>query len=86
MRVGGSAWELKIDTKRLEEKENNDFEKESHRREVKKNINIARRGPEKEVCKLKGFGFFFLEARRGARGFGPGRPGGVPGAPPEDLA
>ena len=36
LRVRGSALELKIDTKRLEEKENNDFEEGSHRRHDKK--------------------------------------------------
>ena len=35
MRVGGSAWELKIDTKRLEDKKNMLFEEESERRSPK---------------------------------------------------
>jgi len=38
LRVGGSAWELKIDTKRLEDKENNDFEEGSQRRYEKTSI------------------------------------------------
>ena len=71
----GSASELKIATKRLEEKENNDFEEGRHRRH-EKNMNIARRGPEKEVLKLKSFLLSFLEGGRGVRGFGRVRPGG----------
>ena len=34
-RVGGSAWELKIDTERLQDKENNDLEEESDTRSDK---------------------------------------------------
>ena len=35
MRVGGSAWELNIDTKRFEDKKNMLFEDESERRSPK---------------------------------------------------
>ena len=33
MKVGGSAWELKSDTERLQDKENNDLEEESETRD-----------------------------------------------------
>ena len=33
--MGGSAWELKIDTERLQDKENNDLEEESETRNEK---------------------------------------------------
>ena len=35
LRVGGSAWELEIDTERLQDKENNDLEEESETRNEK---------------------------------------------------
>ena len=54
LKVGGLAWEFKIDTKTLEENENNDFEEGSHRR-YEKNTDIARRCPEKKAFKLQGF-------------------------------
>ena len=46
LRVGGSAWELKTNTKRLEDKKNNNFKQESEMSGAKHATNVARRGPE----------------------------------------
>ena len=47
LRVGGSLRELKIDTKRLQYKNNNDLEEEGETIHHK-NINIARHGSNKK--------------------------------------
>ena len=42
LRVGGSAWEFKIDTERLQDKENNDLEEGDEIIKVSNYINMAR--------------------------------------------
>ena len=52
--------------------------KKRAQKDTKKNINIARRGPEKEVLKLESFFFFFFGGRKGCAGIwgGPSGEGG----------
>ena len=52
--MGGSAWELKIVTERLQDKENNDLEEESDTRS-EKYIHIARKASLKQVFNLRSF-------------------------------
>ena len=73
LRVGGSAWELKFDTKRLQDEENNDFEEGSERRDGKNNKFDQARS-KKEVLNLRSYFFdSFLPSRapeRPPRGWG----------------
>ena len=52
--MGGSAWELKIDTERLQDKENNDLEEESDTRTNNKKKNVRKRSL-KQVFNLRRF-------------------------------
>ena len=45
LRVGGSAWEFKIDTKRFEDRKDNNCKQESEKRGAIHTINVARRCP-----------------------------------------
>ena len=54
LRVGGSAWELKIDTERFQDKENNDLEEESDTRS-EKYTHIVRKRSLKQVFNLRSF-------------------------------
>ena len=47
LRVEGSAWELKIDTERLQDKENNDLEEESDTRSYKIHKYCQKKVPQK---------------------------------------
>ena len=47
LRVGGSAWELKIDPKRLRKKEKNDIEKITKKRDENKRINSEKNSSKK---------------------------------------
>ena len=47
MRVGGSAWELKIDTRRLRKKIKNDIEKRRKKRGEKKSIENDKKSSKK---------------------------------------
>ena len=47
MRVGGSAWELKIDPRRLRKKRNNDIEKRRTKIDEEKNIENDKKGSKK---------------------------------------
>ena len=50
--VGGPAWELKFDTKRLQDEENNDFEEGSERK-MKKNDKFDQARSKKRSLELK---------------------------------
>ena len=65
--MGGSAWELKIDTERLQDKENNDLEEESETRSETSTYITAGKWFPKQVFNLRSF-FFVLERWRGLDG------------------
>ena len=47
LRVGGSAWELNVDPRRLRKKRNNDIEKRRTKRDEEKSIENDKKGSKK---------------------------------------